>query len=473
MNALSYLSGHGLSDEGLAVLNPATLEVVGTAHAYSAADMTQIVERAEAAMVEWSKRPAKERGAILRRWFDLIVRDQMDLAKITTAESGKPLAEAAGEALYAASFVEWYAEEGKRAYGQVIPPNASGNRIMTFREPVGVTAAITPWNFPLAMITRKVAPALAAGCPMIVKPAEATPLSALALEKLALEAGLPEFLFKVTPTSDPANVGKALCEHPTIRKLSFTGSTRVGKILLEQCAGTVKRTSMELGGNAPFIVYDDADLDAALDGVQQSKFRNAGQTCICANRIFVQRGVYEEYLEMLAARTRELVVGDGADEGVQIGPLITPDAVDKVEELVASSIAAGAEALVGGARLDRAGNFFEPTVLAKVTPDMPISRNEIFGPVAPVIPFDDEKEALTLANDTPYGLAAYAYTRDVGRIFRTIEGLDYGMVGVNGTALGSENTPFGGVKESGLGREGSHHGLDEYLEIKYANIGGI
>lgn len=458
---------------GLDVRNPATGALVATVKAYVPDEVEVIIAEAEAARGAWASRTAKERAGLLRKWFDLIMANQKDLAAIITAECGKPLAEAMGEVAYGASFIEWFAEEGKRVYGEVIPSFADGKRLLTLRQPVGTCAAITPWNFPVAMITRKVGPALAAGCPMVVKPAEATPLSALALETLAVEAGIPAPLFRVVPTSQPAEIGALFCQSPVVRKLSFTGSTRVGKLLMAQSAATVKKVSMELGGNAPFIIFDDADLDAALAGVMASKFRNAGQTCVCANRILVQDGVHDAFVSMLAARAASLRIGDGAVPGTEIGPLITERAIDGVSGLVERALEAGAVAQTGGTRSNAGAQFYTPTVLTGVTQDMEIARSEIFGPVAPVIRFSTEEEAIRIANDTPYGLAAYFFSRDVGRIWRVMEGLEYGMVGVNDGIISTEVAPFGGVKESGIGREGSRHGIEEYLEIKYCLMGGL
>ncbi len=458
---------------GLAVHNPATGEQIATVRAYAPAEIAAIIDAADAARPAWAAETAKARAAVLRRWYALIMERQEELAALITAECGKPLAEARGEVAYGASFIEWFAEEAKRAYGETVPTFAAGKRVLTIKQPVGTCAAITPWNFPIAMITRKVGPALAAGCSIVVKPAEATPLSALALETLAREAGIPADLFRVTPSNDPAAVGSLFCRHPKVRKLSFTGSTRVGKILMAQAAENVTRLSLELGGNAPFIVFDDADLDAAADGLMASKFRNAGQTCVCANRVLVQDGVHDAFLEKVRAKVAALVIGDGAAPGTTIGPLINAAAVDKVESLVADALAGGATALMGGNRSNVGPGFFEPTVLTGVGGDMAIATSEIFGPVVPVIRFADEDEAVRLANDTPYGLAAYFYARDLGRVWRVMEALEYGMVGVNDGILSTEVAPFGGIKQSGLGREGSRHGLDEYLELKYCLMGGI
>ncbi|GEN98627.1 NAD-dependent succinate-semialdehyde dehydrogenase [Novosphingobium sediminis] len=458
---------------GLAVHNPATGGLIATVREYAPAEISAIIDAADAARPAWAAETAKARAAVLRRWYTLIMERQEELAAIITAECGKPLTEARGEVAYGASFIEWFAEEAKRAYGETVPTFAAGKRVLTIKQPVGTCAAITPWNFPIAMITRKVGPALAAGCSIVVKPAEATPLSALALETLAREAGVPADLFRVTPSNDPAAVGTLFCHHPKVRKLSFTGSTRVGKILMAQAAENVTRLSLELGGNAPFIVFDDADLDAAADGLMASKFRNAGQTCVCANRVLVQDGVYDAFVERVRAKVAALVVGDGAKPGTTIGPLINAAAVEKVDSLVRDALAGGASALLGGNRSNAGAGFFEPTVLTGVRGDMTIATSEIFGPVVPLIRFTDEAEAVRLANDTPYGLAAYFYARDLGRVWRVMEALEYGMVGVNDGILSTEVAPFGGIKQSGLGREGSRHGLDEYLELKYCLMGGI
>lgn len=459
-------------DGGLAVDNPATGDVIATVQDYSPEDVESCIHAAEAAQKEWAKQTAKARAAVLQRWFKLVMDNQEPLAQLVTAECGKPIAEARGEVAYGASFIEWFAEEGKRAYGDVIPTHNSGARIVAMKQPIGVVSAITPWNFPVAMITRKAAPALAAGCAMIVKPAEATPLSALAIEALAHAAGIPKDLLKIVTSTSPKDVGMILSTHPTIRKISFTGSTAIGKILMRQSADTVKRVSMELGGNAPFIVFDDADIDAAVAGAIASKYRNAGQTCVCANRFLVQAGVYDEFAEKFSAAVAKLSVGPGVD-GSDVGPLINEAAVDKVAGLVEGAVSAGASATLGGRRSDVGARFFEPTVLSGVTPDMDIARAEIFGPVAPLFRFETEEEAIAFANDTPYGLAAYFYARDIGRVWRVSEALEYGMVGVNEGILSTEVAPFGGVKESGVGREGAHQGLDEYLEIKYCLMGGL
>lgn len=467
------LKTYCIDGDGLDVVNPATGARLATVADYSAEQVEECIEAAEAAAPAWAKRTAKDRAVILQRWYALMMQHQEALAQLVTAECGKPLVEARGEVAYGASFLEWFAEEGKRAYGEVIPTHNPGARIVVVKQPVGVVSAITPWNFPVAMITRKAAPALAAGCPMIVKPAEATPLSALAVEALAREAGVPDGVFKIVTTRAPADIGKLLTTHPAIRKISFTGSTAVGKILMRQAADTVKRASMELGGNAPFIVFDDADLEAAVSGAIASKYRNAGQTCVCANRFYVQSGIYDAFVEAFSAKVAALKVGDGAVDGTEVGPLINSAALDKVTGLVKGAMADGALALVGGAPSELGGNYYAPTVLADATPDMAISSAEIFGPVAPVFRFETEDDVIQMANNTPYGLAAYFYARDLGRVWRVAEALEYGMVGVNEGILSTEVAPFGGVKESGIGREGSRHGLDEYLEIKYMLMGGL
>lgn len=458
---------------GMAVFNPATGEKIAAVRTYTTSEISDIVERAELARKKWAALTAKVRSDRLRDWYVQIMAHRDLLAALCTAECGKPLAESLGEVTYAASFIEWFAEEAKRAYGDTIPSFAAGKAVITLKEPVGTCAAITPWNFPLAMITRKAGPALAAGCAMIVKPAESTPLSALALEALADQARIPPDLFRIVPSSDPVSVGALFCSHPTVRKISFTGSTAVGKLLLAQAAGTVKRVSMELGGNAPFIVFDDADIDAAVDGLMISKFRNAGQTCICTNRVLVQDSIHDVFVKKLVARVEAFKIGNGAEEGNQIGPLIDDRAMSKVAALTTQALAQGAKLACGGEPHDAGSQFYAPTVLTSVTQDMEIASSEIFGPIAPIIRFHDEAQAIQIANDTPYGLAAYAYTRDVGRVWRVMSALEYGMVAINEGALSTEIAPFGGIKESGLGREGSRHGLDEYLELKYALIGGL
>ncbi|QEL66309.1 succinate semialdehyde dehydrogenase [NAD(P)+] [Oryzomicrobium terrae] len=476
LQQLAYVDGQWISADDEAtfpVTNPASGTVLARVPRCGSAETQRAIAAAEAAWPAWRARTAKERGQILRRWFDLMNAHAEDLAQLITAEGGKPLAEARGEVTYAASFVEWFAEEGKRAYGETIPTTAPDKRLAVIKQPIGVAAAITPWNFPAAMITRKVAPALAAGCPVVVKPAEQTPLTALALAELADRAGLPAGVFNVV-TGDAADapaIGATLTASPVVRKLSFTGSTEVGRLLMAQSAPTLKKLSLELGGNAPFIVFDDADVDAAVDGLMAAKYRNTGQTCVCANRVLVQEGIYARFAAALADKVAQLRVGNGAEVGVQQGPLIDGAGLAKVEELVADALAKGARVLTGGARLEdawaRDGHFFQPTVLAEVTPAMRLAREEIFGPVAPLFRFASEDEAVRLANATEYGLAAYFYSRDVGRCHRVSEALEYGMVGVNTGLISNEVAPFGGVKQSGLGREGAHYGLEEYLEVKY------
>jgi succinate-semialdehyde dehydrogenase/glutarate-semialdehyde dehydrogenase len=451
------------------VTDPANGRLLAQVPDCGAAETQRAIAAADTAWPAWRAKTAKERAALLRRWYELIVSAADDLAQMITAECGKPLAEAKGEVAYGAAFVEWFAEEGKRAYGETIPTTAGDKRLLTIRQPVGVCAAITPWNFPLAMITRKVAPALAAGCTAIVKPAEQTPLTALALAELASRAGIPAGVFNVLTGSAQSAIaiGGVLTASPVVRKLSFTGSTEVGRLLMAQCAPTIKKLSLELGGNAPFIVFDDADVDAAVEGALIAKYRNTGQTCVCANRFLVQNGIYDTFAEKLSARVAQLKVGSGFEEGVMQGPLIEASAVDKVEAHVADAVAHGARILTGGKRHARGGSFFEPTVLADVTTDMRVAREETFGPVAPLFRFADEAEAVEMANATEYGLAAYFYSRDVARCFRVGEALEYGMIGINTGLISNEVAPFGGVKQSGIGREGSKHGLDEYLEIKY------
>ena len=453
------------------ILNPATGEPIGSVPNLGRAETRRAIEAAQAAQPAWRALTAKARAQRLRNWFELIMANQEDLARIMTAEQGKPLAEARGEIAYAASFIEWFAEEAKRAYGDVIPAHAADKRILVQKEPVGVAAAITPWNFPSAMITRKAGPALAAGCAMVLKPAPQTPFSALALAALAERAGIPAGLFSVLPAdvASSREVGAELCENPVVRKLSFTGSTGVGIKLMEQCAPTLKKLSLELGGNAPFIVFDDADLDAAVEGAIISKYRNAGQTCVCANRLYVQDGVYDAFAAKLQAAVAKLKVGNGMDEGVTTGPLINADAVTKVQRHLADALDKGATLVAGGNSLG--GNFFEPTIVTGVTADMAVAREETFGPLAPLFRFSDEAEVIRQANDTEFGLAAYFYARDLGRVFRVAEALEYGMVGINTGLISTEVAPFGGMKSSGLGREGSKYGLDEYLEIKYLCLG--
>lgn len=437
------------------------------------ADAEAAIAAADKAWPAWRAKTAKERAGILRKWYDLLMANQEDLGRILTAEQGKPFAEGKGEIAYGASFVEWFAEEAKRVNGETLPTFDPNRRLLVLKQPIGVCAAITPWNFPLAMITRKVAPALAAGCPVVIKPAELTPLTALAAAELAVRAGIPAGVLNVL-TADAQQsiaVGKVLCASDTVRHLSFTGSTEVGRILMAQCAPTVKKLSLELGGNAPFIVFDDADIDSAVEGAIASKYRNAGQTCVCANRLYVQAGVYEQFVQKFAAKVKAFKVGNGFEDGVVQGPLIEDAAVEKVQRHVQDAVAKGARVLTGGSKLQ--GQFFEPTVVADATADMLCAREETFGPFAPVFKFETEQEAIAAANNTEFGLASYFYSRDVGRIFRVSEALEYGMVGINVGILATEHVPFGGVKQSGLGREGSHHGMDDYVEIKYLCLGDV
>jgi len=454
------------------VTNPATGEVIGTVPHLGAAETRRAIEAASAAMPAWAARTAKERAAILRRWNDLMLANVDDLATLMTAEQGKPLAEARGEVAYAASFIEWFAEEGKRVYGDVIPGHQPDKRILVLRQPIGVVVAITPWNFPSAMITRKAGPALAAGCTFVCKPATQTPYSALAMAELAARAGVPKGVFSVV-TGSASAIGGEMTSNPIVRKLTFTGSTAIGKKLMQQCAGTLKKVSLELGGNAPFIVFDDADLDAAVQGAIASKYRNTGQTCVCANRLLVQEGVYDAFVAKLADAVRKLRVGDGLKGATEQGPLIDANAVAKVEEHIADALAKGAKVALGGRRHALGGTFFEPTIITHVKADMMVAREETFGPVAPVFSFKDEKEAIRMANDTEFGLASYFYTRDLARAWRVAEGLEYGIVGLNTGLISTEVAPFGGVKESGTGREGSKYGILDYTELKYLCIGGI
>ncbi len=456
----------------LDVVNPATGAVMGTVPEMGGAETRRAIDAAKSAMPEWAGKTAKERATILRRWHDLMLENTDDLARLMTMEMGKPLAEAKGEVAYAASFIEWFAEEGKRIYGDTIPEHQSDKRIIVLKQPIGVTVAITPWNFPIAMITRKAAPALAAGCPMVIKPAEMTPFSAFAMAVLAERAGVPKGILGVV-TGVPQDIGGEMTSNPDVAKLTFTGSTATGKILMEQCAGTVKKTSMELGGNAPFIVFDDADLDDAVEAALASKYRNAGQTCVCANRLYVQEGVYDDFADRLAAKVKEMKVGNGLEEGVTQGPLINMAAVEKVEDHIADAVSKGATVLTGGNRHEMGQSFFEPTILTNATSDMKVAREETFGPMAPLFKFKDEAEVIRLANDTEFGLAAYLCARDIGRIWRVSEGLEYGIVGINTGIISTEVAPFGGVKQSGIGREGSKYGLDDYLEIKYMCLGGL
>ncbi|RMD88229.1 MAG: NAD-dependent succinate-semialdehyde dehydrogenase [Alphaproteobacteria bacterium] len=458
------------SKETFSVTNPATGEVIGTVPLLAEAEVEAAIAAAQSAQTDWAARPAKERAAILRRWYELILANADDLALLMTTEQGKPLAEARGEVVYAASFVEWFAEEAKRAYGRTIPAPFADKRILVTKQPVGVTAAITPWNFPAAMLTRKGAPALAAGCTIVAKPAEDTPFTALALAVLAAEAGLPDGVLNIV-TGDPEAIGKRLLASPVVRKVSFTGSTAVGRLLMRQAADTVKKVSLELGGNAPVIVYDDADLETAVAGIMASKYRNTGQTCVCANRIFVQAGIHDTVVARLAEEIAALKVGDGREEGVVQGPLINAAALEKVEAHVADAKEKGGRVVVGGKRHALGGTFYEPTLIVDATRGMRLFDEETFGPVAPIFRFESEEEAIALANDTPFGLASYVFSRDVGRIFRTAEALETGIVGVNSGIISTEVAPFGGMKQSGIGREGGHEGLEEYLETKYICLG--
>ena len=462
------------ADQGgkLPVTNPATGETLGTIPNMGAAETRRAIEAAQHAFAPWAALTAKERAIILRRWFELMMASQEDLAVLMTAEQGKPLAESKGEIAYAAAFIEWFGEEGKRIYGDVIPGHQPDKRIIVLRQPVGVVAAITPWNFPAAMITRKAGPALAAGCPIVVKPATQTPYSALAMAELAARAGVPRGVLNVL-TGSASAIGGEMTTNPIVRKLTFTGSTEVGKKLMAQCAGTMKKVSLELGGNAPFIVFDDADLDAAVQGAIASKYRNTGQTCVCANRLLVQDGVYDAFAGKLADAVARLKIGDGLRGATDQGPLIDMKAVEKIEEHIADALRKGAAIAYGGKRHALGGTFFEPTILKNVKPDMLIAREETFGPVAPLFRFNTEQEALRMANDTEFGLAAYFYTRDLARSWRVSEGLEYGIVGLNTGIISTEVAPFGGVKESGTGREGSKYGIQDYTELKYVCVGGI
>lgn len=468
----SYVNGEWINaDSGMRfdVDNPADGSVITSVPNCGAVETKRAIDAANAALPAWRAMTAKQRGALLRRWFDLMLLNADDLALILTTEQGKPLAEAKGEITYGASFIEWFAEEGKRIYGDVIPPHMADKRLIVIKQPIGVTAAITPWNFPNAMIARKVAPALAAGCTMVIKPAEQTPLSALAMAELAHRAGIPKGVLNIV-TGDASSsiaIGKELCANPVVRKLSFTGSTEVGRILMRQCADTIKKLSLELGGNAPFIVFDDADLDAAAEGLMQSKYRNAGQTCVSANRIYVQAGVYDAFADKVKAKMATLKVGRGTDTGVNIGPLIDEQGLAKVEAHLADAVAKGAKVISGGKRHALGGRFYEPTLLTNVPMSAKVSKEETFGPVAPLIKFETEAEVIELANDSEFGLASYFFSRDVGRVFRVGEALESGMVGINTGIFSNEVAPFGGVKQSGLGREGSKYGIEDYLEIKY------
>ncbi len=468
----SLIGGKWVGTPKLAVTNPATGTVLGSVPDLGKTEAEQAIAAAHEAFPSWSRRPAKERAAILRRWYELQIENKDDLALLMTSEQGKPLAEARGEVDYAASFTEFYAEEAKRILGEIIPSPKESGRVLVLKQPIGVVAAITPWNFPLAMITRKVSPALAAGCTVVCKPAPETPLCALALAELAVRAGMPPGVFNVV-TGNAEAIGAAFTSSPLVRMITFTGSTEIGKLLMRQSADTVKRVALELGGNAPFIVFDDADLDRAVAGALASKYRNSGQTCVCANRILVQAGIYDAFAAKLAEEAAKLKVGDGTEAGVMQGPLINAAAIEKVEAHVQDAVDKGARVMVGGKRHALGGTFYEPTVLADVSTDMRLAQEETFGPVAPLFRFKDEAEAIRIANDTPYGLAAYFYTRDLPRAWRVAEALEYGMVGINEGIISTELAPFGGVKESGLGREGSHHGIEEFVELKYVMMGGL
>jgi len=455
------------------VINPATGEVLASLPDMGAAETTAAIDAAHAAQSAWAARPAKERSAILRKWFDLMVANADELGAILTAEMGKPLPEARGEILYAASYVEWYAEEAKRIYGETIPAPSNDKRMLVIRQPVGVVGTITPWNFPAAMIARKVAPALAVGCTVVSKPAEQTPLSAIALAVLAEQAGIPAGVFNVIVGVDGPAIGRELCGNAKVRKISFTGSTEVGRILMRQCSDQIKKVSLELGGNAPFIVFDDADLDAAVEGAIASKYRNAGQTCVCANRIYVQSNVYDAFAAKLGAKVAELAVGDGFTPGVAIGPLIDEQGIAKVEDHVRDAVSKGAKVLTGGKRIEGAGTFFSPTILTGIDRTMKVAREETFGPVAPLFRFETVDDVIAQANDTEFGLAAYFFAGDLKKVWRVAEALEYGMVGINTGLMSAETAPFGGIKQSGLGREGSRHGADDYLEMKYLCIGNL
>jgi succinate-semialdehyde dehydrogenase/glutarate-semialdehyde dehydrogenase len=471
----AYIGGHWCdADAGatLKVNNPATGEILGRVPAMGANETRRAIEAAKDAFVDWRRKPAKERSILLRRWHDLIMANVDDLGALMTAEQGKPLAEAKGEVAYAASFIEWFGEEAKRVYGDTIPSPWSDRRLVVIKQPIGVCAAITPWNFPAAMIARKAGPALASGCTMVARPATSTPYSALALAVLAERAGIPGGVFNVL-TGSSKEIGGELTSNPDVSKITFTGSTEVGRLLMKQSSSTVKKLSLELGGNAPFIVFDDADLDAAVEGAIISKYRNAGQTCVCANRLYVQAGVYDAFAEKLVAAVAKLKVGNGFEPGVQQGPLIDNAAVEKVEEHIQDAVSKGGHVLLGGKRHALGQTFFEPTVLADVTPQMKVAKEETFGPLAPLFRFQTDEQAIKMANDTEFGLASYFYSRDIGRIWRAAEGLECGMVGINTGLISNEVAPFGGVKQSGLGREGSHYGIEEFVEIKYLCFGGL
>ena len=461
------------SDKRFEVTNAFSKEVICTLPDMGTKETNDAIEAANNSWSNWRSRTAKERAVILKKWFDLITNNQEDLAILMTAEQGKPLAEAKGEVTYGASFIEWFAEEGKRTYGDIIPTPANDRRILVIKQPIGVVAAITPWNFPIAMITRKCAPALAAGCPVVIKPAAETPLSALALAELADQAGVPKGVLNVVVGTKSSEIGLALTNSPIVRKLSFTGSTSVGKILTRNCADTMKKVSMELGGNAPFIVFDDANLDSAVAGVMISKFRNTGQTCVCSNRILVQEGIYDDFVSMLSEAVKTLNVGNGMEEGINQGPLINENALKKVQDHISDALGKGAVLVTGGKPHSSGGTMFEPTIIGNVTTSMKVASEETFGPLAPIFKFSTEEEAIRMANDTEFGLASYFYTNDINRIWRVSEALEYGMVGVNEGVISNEVAPFGGVKESGLGREGSHYGIDDFLELKYICMAGL
>ena len=469
-----YVNGQWIEkDQTFAVMNPATGEAIANVADLSVADTTRAIDAAYAAKPDWASWTGKERATVLRKWYDLIVANADDLATILTAEMGKPWAEARGEILYGAGFIEWFAEEAKRVYGDVIPGHQRDKRIVILKQPIGVAGSITPWNFPNAMIARKVAPALAVGCTFVARPAELTPLSALAMAVLAERAGIPAGVFNVIPSTDSSGVGKELCANEKVAKITFTGSTRVGKILMNQCSDTIKKMSLELGGNAPFIVFDDADLDAAVEGAMIAKYRNNGQTCVCANRIYVQAGVYDAFAEKLKIATEKLKIGNGFAQGVTTGPLINEAALAKVEAHINDAVSKGATVISGGTRSNIGGTFFHPTVITGVTSDMKVAREETFGPVAPLFKFDNEAEVIAMANDSEFGLAAYFYSRDLSRVWRVAEALETGMVGINTGLISTEVAPFGGVKQSGLGREGSKYGTEDFLEIKYLCMGEI
>ena len=476
LKAHGYINGEWVGDNTesrFEVTNAYTNEVISTLPEMGKKETNDAIEAANIAWPNWRSKTAKERAVILKKWFDLIMENQEDLAILMTAEQGKPIAEARGEVGYGASFIEWFAEEGKRTYGDVIPTPSNDRRIIVIKQPIGVVASITPWNFPIAMITRKCAPALAAGCPVVIKPASETPLSALAIAELADQAGIPKGILNVVVGTHSSEIGLALTESKIVRKLSFTGSTAVGKILTRNCADTMKKVSMELGGNAPFIVFDDADLDSAVSGALISKFRNTGQTCVCSNRILVQEGIYDEFVTRLADAVKTLNVGNGMEDGINQGPLISQKALDKVKDHISDAIDRGAVIVAGGKPHQSGGTMFEPTVISNVDSSMKVASEETFGPLAPIFKFSTEQEAIDMANDTEFGLASYFYTSNVNRIWRVSEALEYGMVGVNEGVISNEVAPFGGVKESGLGREGSHYGIDDFLELKYICMGGL